>query len=1313
VLYKECYRGIDTAFYGHGSQLEYDFQVSPAAQPSEIAFLVDDADEIKVRADGGLDIVVGGKSFAQLLPPVAYQLVGSARKSVRISYRLSSDRTVAFQIGEYDRSSKLIIDPVVAYANYLPGAVIDVSAAKIDSSGNLIVSGVSGNQVGLVKLNAAGNTILYSTQIGTANTLGAYPSSATSLTLDSNGNAYVAGTTTALDFPVTSSNLGTCGQSCYAGFVAKFTSEGTLAYSTLLASGEPLPKGIVADAQGNAYVAGSSGDASLQTVNAFQSSGCSSCGIAFFAKLNPAGTGYVFASYFSGNVPIGGSMLATSIALDGAGDIIIAGETNMDPPLVNPWQSGAGGIFLSKFAPDGKTLLFSTRFGSSQNLSEVTPAGDVLAGMAIGSDGTVFLAGYTQSQDFPFSISSLEHQLIPNGYASVGSDMFAAAIDPTLTKLIYCVYLGQASPLSIAIDSMNHLYITGSSSLTLLPLVDPLVSDVSTGGFFLALDQSGTPLMVSQFGGHNYPDSPSAIAVDSPGNIYLIGDGVATIPTVYFNFPGQPDPILVGSGLGFSSGNPIAKISPASSPQISLDTVGPFLTLRNTGTSDLHISNITLGGSLSKQWGSCGSTIPAAKSCILLVTDSNEKPANGSVTISSDADPPVQVFQETLPYYLQNVPLQPIGDQLWAGDPQFIYLPQFNGTTSPSIPMTLWNVGTVNATINSITATGSLSETDNCGTQSSGGSVLIPGANCVIHISLTPGGDQPELQIVYDTNQQADIYNFYQLGSGAFPATNQLLLSANALNFGTQQVNGVAIPRTVTATNIGDTSLSAPSASVYGDTEFTLAGNTCISTLAPHQSCVVAVQFIPTLDATPSGILQIAGQQVALSAQGQIGSIVQVSPLELDFPPTTVPGPYTMTLKLTNTSSSAVGIAGVSFSSTDFNETDNCQGQVSASGSCTLQVSFSPQALGPRQGYITVNFSNGALTQVVTLTGTGLTPLQVSPSSLDFGSGTAVGSSSATQGVSIGNGGPSGPLPYTVALTGDFAIVQDCQNPMPKFTGCVLGIAFAPQTPGFHQGSLTVGYPGLSEQSVVNLVGSTTGSDVALASSANFGTQALYSTAPYAVAVTNSGNANLVLSSFTVSGANASDFSAPPGQCGTIGPGATCNIQVNFSPGGEGNRAAILTLSDNALDSPQSIALSAAGAAPFTVQLAGTSAFEVKQGTGGSYPLAVSSVAGFTGVIQFSCAGAPPNGTCSVQPSSLNFSAAATATVSVIVTTSASTSSSAWPGPKILFGTICFPPFLLLRRRRSPLRGAICLVLILTLVGLGCGGGGSTPDPSS
>jgi hypothetical protein len=138
VLYKECYRGIDTAFYGHGSQLEYDFEVSPAAQPSEIAFLVNDADEIKVRADGGLDIIVGGKSFAQLLPPVAYQLVGSARKSVRISYLLSSDRTVAFQIGEYDRSSKLIIDPVVAYANYLPGAVIDVSAAKIDSSGNLI-----------------------------------------------------------------------------------------------------------------------------------------------------------------------------------------------------------------------------------------------------------------------------------------------------------------------------------------------------------------------------------------------------------------------------------------------------------------------------------------------------------------------------------------------------------------------------------------------------------------------------------------------------------------------------------------------------------------------------------------------------------------------------------------------------------------------------------------------------------------------------------------------------------------------------------------------------------------------------------------------------------------------------------------------------------------------------------------------------------------------------------------------------------------------------------------------------------------------
>src|ERR1019366_8377266 len=129
--------------------------------------------------------------------------------------------------------------------------------------------------------------------------------------------------------------------------------------------------------------------------------------------------------------------------------------------------------FLSKFAPDGKTLLFSTRFGSSQGLSEETPAGDALIGMAIGSDGTVYLAGYTQSQDFPYTINPSGPQIVSSGYGG-SLEMFAMAIDPALTKLTYSVHLGEGNTLCMALSPSGNLYVSGTSVVSLMPLKSPI-----------------------------------------------------------------------------------------------------------------------------------------------------------------------------------------------------------------------------------------------------------------------------------------------------------------------------------------------------------------------------------------------------------------------------------------------------------------------------------------------------------------------------------------------------------------------------------------------------------------------------------------------------------------------------------------------------------------------------------------------------------------------------------------------------------------------------------------------------------------------
>ena len=181
--------------------------------------------------------------------------------------------------------------------------------------------------------------------------------------------------------------------------------------------------------------------------------------------------------------------------------------------------------------------------------------------------------------------------------------MFATAIDPTLSKLTYSEFLGQGTITSIAVGPMNRLYLGGTGTPVPSLLRNAPVSDVTSGGMYFELDQSGTPVTISEFGGHAISEVPNAMSVDPSGNIYFTATSQSVTSVAHFRFPFQFDLISAGSGFGSSTGTPFAIISPGNSPQISLNTVGPFLNMRDAGSADLHISNITVGGGLAKTWG--------------------------------------------------------------------------------------------------------------------------------------------------------------------------------------------------------------------------------------------------------------------------------------------------------------------------------------------------------------------------------------------------------------------------------------------------------------------------------------------------------------------------------------------------------------------------------------------------------------------------------------------------------------------------------------------------------------------------------------
>jgi hypothetical protein len=1044
VRYPNVSKGIDILFHGRDSQLEYDFEIAPGASPCDINFTLQGADKVTISADGGLDFSAGEARW-RLLPPRAYQTHAGQQMAVPSAYEIQSDGSVAFTVGNYDKSLPLTIDPVVQYSNII-GANnrINVNSIQVDAHGNLFIAGDtfasdypvvngtpplgnSSDEVYITKLDPTGSTILYSTFIPASGF-----SSTHSLVVDGAGNAYLAGIAGGPDFPLTSTNLGTCSQFCNAGFVAKFAPDGTLAYSTLLSSGQALPKGLVVDSSGSAYVAGLTADNTLQTVNAFQPSFvgqiCTNCTNAFFAKLNASGTGYIFASYFANPNQSSGETFATGIALDGSGNIFLAGQG--DPPIVNPWQIG-GALFVAKFAADGKTLLFSSGFGGSNG---------TLTGIAAGADGTLFLAGGAFS-DFPFTLNSF--RMVQDN----GNGMFAAAIDPTLTKLTYATYLGDGNLNALFLNpANNHLYVAGAGVQNLPPFTRAVVSDagITPGnpfGFAMELDPLGTPVTVTQFGGQLTSQVPNAIAADAAGNIYLAG------PLSPQNEIPHPDPVVVGPTLGSitgaSFGSFFTKIVPANAPQVGLSTVAPFLFLRNAGSVDLHISSIVLGGDLVTRGGNCSNTVPAGTSCVLTVSNALGGLAAGTVTITSDAQPAVQTFAITLPQFA--TAKTPIGDFVYFSDTSTFFPPQLSGSTTEPRIFTISNVGTADATIGPFFANGGVSQTNNCPT------TLAGGASCTVQATVTAGAGQPSLNISHD-----GILKDYQL---IVPVSNALfLLSAPGISFDIQEVQGIAIPRTITVTNTTQAIGTPPQPSLTGDPEFTIVGNTCIAPLAPHASCALAVQFNPVIAGSRSAILSVGNEQVQLFGQGEFNSVIQLSPLQLNFFPVIVHRPPTsLGLTLTNTSASAVGIASFTFSLPDYSETDDCLGAVPANGSCSVQVGFSAQAIGPRDATMTINFLGGSVSQTLTLAGgVGVTPLDVSPASLNFGS-SLTGTTSPSQGVLLGNGRQGTAQAYTLTIAGDFVISQNvCANPMPGFFGCFIQISFAPKTVGPQQGTLTV-----------------------------------------------------------------------------------------------------------------------------------------------------------------------------------------------------------------------------------------------------------------
>ena len=313
VHYRAVYPGIDVVYHSDKRKLEYDFIVSPGANPSTIRLAFEGATRVRIDKKGDLVLAIPTGEIRQNKPFV-YQLVRGVKKRITARYVSRGKHRIGFKVARYNRRQPLVIDPVLIYSTYLGGSGLDNAQA---------------------------------------------------VAVDNNGNAYVTGSTSSTNFPTANPFQPAIGGTSTDAFVTKLNPAGTaLVYSTYLGGSlSDSGFGIALDPIGNAYVTGQTSSVNFPTANPLQG-GAGGLSDAFVTKLNPQGSMLVYSSYLGGSFDDSGR----GIAVDVLGGAHITGNTeSQDFPLANALRPtlGLADAFVSKFNSAGTALVYSTYLGGS------------------------------------------------------------------------------------------------------------------------------------------------------------------------------------------------------------------------------------------------------------------------------------------------------------------------------------------------------------------------------------------------------------------------------------------------------------------------------------------------------------------------------------------------------------------------------------------------------------------------------------------------------------------------------------------------------------------------------------------------------------------------------------------------------------------------------------------------------------------------------------------------------------------------------------------------------------------------------------
>lgn len=469
---RQLYPGIDLRWVQSPAGLKSTFILAPGADPAAIRWRYAGIESVRLNEDGAVEVTASAEGQPQLVDqaPVAWQVRLGRKITVSAAFTLAENAQLGFNLGSYDDSLPLVIDPTLEFSTYLGGSSDDRASA--------VVAGPD-------------------------------------------GSVYVTGWTNSADFP---SNPPVAVPYYWSAFVTHISVSGSILFSTAFGgSMSQNAEDIELDAAGNIIVCGYTYSEDFPLKDPIQST-FGGDNDSFIFMLSPDGASLLFSTYFGGP----NSEYTESMAISSSGRLVVEasvedGGTPTTPGAYDTSANGGTDSVLYAVDLNQKQLLYSTYLGGSE--------GDYSENIAINDQLEPVLIGFTWSPDFPL-VDPYQPQYGGGTCMTTGCyDGFVVRLSADGSSLLYSTYLGgrlHDYPRDVTVDTDGGIIVFGSTDSPDFPVANALQSinlrGDYWGDFFITkFTPAGDELVYSTFFGGMFDESGFDFELDASGRIYIFG----------------------------------------------------------------------------------------------------------------------------------------------------------------------------------------------------------------------------------------------------------------------------------------------------------------------------------------------------------------------------------------------------------------------------------------------------------------------------------------------------------------------------------------------------------------------------------------------------------------------------------------------------------------------------------------------------------------------------------------------------------------------------------------------------------------------